>query len=279
MFNRNHTYNILFLVEATNVDAVSRLNLENVNSDRLLIHNAETGPICKKRKAHSSKIRRTSSASSRGEVVPGIKEKYPVSNEEVLQFISKKKTIAYLQKIFNEEVKSERHNIVKNMFMSGNIDFSMRSKIYQLDKADFLEDDHKIDKQLFQAMSELLDTMNLSRLRGMIEDPDKSLIYLKTFNKEQYIWLVLIPETIVRYLEVKNRWSKCVAEKFYLDGESRVTDSELKDFDRELEEDAARLQRKSLEDAYASSEEEEGFDRYEERHMELPDVSLTNYNL
>lgn len=279
MFNRNHNYNILFLVEATNVDAISRLNLENTNSERLLIHNAETGPICKKRKTHSSKIRGTSSASSRGEVEPEFKQKYPVSNEEILQFISKEKTIAYLQKIFNGEVKSERHNIVRNMFMSGNIDFSMRSKIYQLDRADFLEDDHEIDKQLFQAMSELLDTMNLSRVPSMIVDPDKSLIYQRIFNKEQYIWFVLIPETIVRYLQVKNCWSKSVAEKFYLDGESRVTDSELKDFDRELEEDVARLQRKSLEDAYASSEEEEGFDRYEERHMELPDVSLTNYNL
>ena len=245
MFNRNHNHIILFLVEATNVDAVSRLNLENVNSDRLLIHNAETGPICKKRKAHSSKIRRTSSASSRGEVVPGIKDKYPVSNEEVLQFISKKKTIAYLQKIFNEEVKSERHNIVRNMFMSGNLDFSMRSKIYQLDRADFLEDDHKIDKQLFQIMSQLLDTMNLSRIPEMMGHPKDSLDYQRTFNKGQYIWFVLIPEAIIRYLQVKNGWCKSVAEKFYLDGVPRVTDKQLKEFDEELEEDATRLQRKS----------------------------------
>ena len=63
----------------------------------------------------------TNSASNRGEVVLEIKQKYPVSNEEVLQFLTEKKTIAYLQKIFNEEVKSERRNMVKNRFRSGNL--------------------------------------------------------------------------------------------------------------------------------------------------------------
>ena len=85
---------------------------------------------------------------------------------------------------------------------------------------------------------------------------------------------MLIPEAIIRYLQVKIGWSKSVAEKFYLDGVSRVTDKQLKEFDQELEEDAARLQRKSIQDTYSSSEEEKGFDEYEARQMELPDISL-----
>ena len=192
----------------------------------------------------------------------------------MLQFLTEKKTRAYLRSIVNGEVKSERHNIVWNMFLSGKLDFSMRSKIYQLDRADFLEDDHKIDKQLFQVMSQLLDTMNLSRILEMMGDTKDSLDYQRTFNKGQYIWSVLIPEAIIRYLQVKNGWSKSVAEKFYLDGVSRVTDKQLKEFDQELEEDAARLQRKSIQDTYSSSEEEKGFDEYEARQMELPDISL-----
>ena len=141
--------------------------------------------------------------------------------------------------------------------MSGNIDFSMRSKIYQLNKADFLEDDHKIDKQLFQVMSQLLDTMNLFIIPEMMVHPKDRLDYQRTFNKGQYIWFVLIPEAIIRYLQVTNGWSKSVGEKFYLDGVSRVTDMQLKEFDEELEEDATRLERKSIEDAYASSKEEQ----------------------
>ena len=199
---------------------------------------------------------------------------YPVSNKEVLQFLTEKKTRAYLRSIVNGEVKSERHNIVWNMFLSGKLDFSMRSKIYQLDRADILEDDHKIDKQLFQVMSQLLDTMNLSRILEMMGDTKDSLDYQRTFNKGQYIWSVLIPEAIIRYLQVKKGWSKSVAEKFYLDGVSRVTDKQLKEFDQELEEDAARIQRKSIQDTYSSSEEEKGFDEYEARQMELPDISL-----
>ena len=163
----------------------------------------------------------------------------------MLQFLTEKKTRAYLRSIINGEVKSQRHNIVWNMFLSGKLDFSRRSKIYHLDRADFLEDDHKIDKQLFQIMSQLLDTMNLSRIPEMMGHPKEALDYQRTFHKGQYIWFVLIPEAIIRYLQVKNGWCKSDAEKFYLDGVSRVTDKQLKEFDEELEEDATQLQRKS----------------------------------
>ena len=62
-------------------------------------------------------------------------------------------------------------------------------------------------------------------------------------------------------------------EKFYLDGESRVTDEELKEFDEELEEDARRYQRQKLEDSYYSSEEDEWLDEHEDVDMDLPNIS------
>ena len=45
----------------------------------------------------------------------------------------------------------------------------------------------------------------------------------------------MVPEVIIKYLQEKNKWDKQTAEKFYLDGESRVTEQELREFDEELE--------------------------------------------
>ena len=58
------------------------------------------------------------------------RHKYPVSNGEILNFLTKKQTLSYLNRILNEKVKSQRHDIVCNMFRSGKLDFSMRSKSF-----------------------------------------------------------------------------------------------------------------------------------------------------
>lgn len=201
------------------------------------------------------------------------RHKYPVSNGEILNFLTKKQTLSYLNRILNEKVKSQRHDIVCNMFRSGKLDFSMRSKIFQLTRADFLENDHKIDNQLLKTMSKVLEGVNLPKIPGMLAKPADSLVYQGPDNRNNYIWHVLVPEAIIKYLQEKNGWDKCKAEKFYLDGESRVTDEELKEFDEELEEDARRYQRQKLEDSYDSSEEDEWLDEHEDVDMDLPNIS------
>ena len=90
------------------------------------------------------------------------RHKYPVSNGEILKFLTKKQTLSYLKRILNEKVKSQRHDIVCNMFRSGKLDFSMRSKIFQLTRADFLENDHKIDSQLLKTMSKAVSYTHLT---------------------------------------------------------------------------------------------------------------------
>lgn len=83
------------------------------------------------------------------------RHKYPVSNGEILKFLTRKQTLSYLKRILNEKVKSQRHDIVCNIFRSGKTDFSISSKIFQLTRADFLENDHKIDRQLLKTLSKV----------------------------------------------------------------------------------------------------------------------------
>ena len=118
-----------------------------------------------------------------------------------------------------------------------------------------------------------MEGINVPKIPGMLAKPADSLVYQGPDNRNNYIWHVLVPEAIIKYLQEKNGWDKCKAEKFYLDGESRVTDEELKEFDEELEEDARRYQRQKLEDSYDSSEEDEWLDEHEDVDMDLPNIS------
>ena len=62
----------------------------------------------------------------------------------------------------------------------------------------------------------------------------------------------------MKYLQDKNRWDKDTAEMFYLDGESRVTNYELEQFDQELDDDAKREKERKLRERYDSEESENG---------------------
>ena len=185
------------------------------------------------------------------------RRKYPVSNGEILKFFSQKRTSLYLENICKGEIQSERHNIVCNMFRSGKLDFGIHSKIFHLAQVQFLEDDQKIDHQLFEKMNRVLKKVNLSQIPGMSAHMNDSYDSLSNQYRQKYIYHVLVPEGIVKYLQHKNGWDKPIAENYFLDGESRVSNLELKEFDEELDEDARREKERICKEQYDTTDEEE----------------------
>ena len=201
------------------------------------------------------------------------RKKYPVSNGEILKFLTKKKTVSYLKSIFNEKIASERHNIVCQMFKTGKLDFGIFSPITKLSQAQFLEDDKKIDSQLSEIIGPILNGLNLSRVHGMSRSEDKLLDNQAKNYRDKYIYHVMVPEAIVKYIQTKNRWDKERAEQFYQDGESRVTNDELQEFDQELEEDAKRERERKAKEQYDTSDDSNDcFSFDNDEHLELPNI-------
>ena len=84
----------------------------------------------------------------------------------------------------------------------------------------------------------------------------------------------------MKYLQDKNGWDKKTAEIFYLDGESRVTNYELQQFDQELDEDAKREKERKLRERYDSEESEDGTSsNYDDDSLilELPNIEPENH--
>ena len=69
------------------------------------------------------------------------RKKYPVSNGEILRFLSLKKEQSRLKKIFDGEISSERHDILRQMFKTGKLNFGIYAPITRLAQIDFLADD------------------------------------------------------------------------------------------------------------------------------------------
>jgi len=190
-----------------------------------------------------------------------------------LKFLAKKKTASYLKSIFNEKIASERHNIVSQMFKTGKLDFGIFSPITKLSQVQFLEDDKKIDCQLSEIIGSILNELNLSRVHGMSRSEDKLLDNQAKNYRDKYIYHVMVPEAIVKYIQTKNRWDKERAEQFYQDGESRVTNDELQEFDQELEEDAKRERERKAKEQYDTSDDSNDcFSFDNDEHLELPNI-------
>ena len=183
--------------------------------------------------------------------------KYPVSNGEFVKYLSEEETSVFLTSILKGEIKSERHDIVSKMFRSGKLDFGIHSEIFHLAGSTFLEDDGKIDAQLSEAMNRILEAVDLSHMHGMSKRPNDTINSLSHQYSHQYIFHVLVPEGIVQYLQYKNSWDKKTAETFYQDGESRISELELQEFDEELDEDAKRKRSRMLQEQYDTSDESE----------------------
>ena len=173
-------------------------------------------------KRKSGKEPRSESTSTKKKLTLEHRRKYPVSNGEILKFLSQEETALYLEQIFNEEIPSERHNIVCKMFRSGKLDFSIHSKIFHLAQVQFLEDDQTIDSLLPAVMNRIFERVDVSRVPGMVKRDNDSFDSIADHYRHKYIFHVLVPEGIVKYLQEKNGWDKNTAEKFYLDGESTL---------------------------------------------------------
>ena len=263
-------------LRAAGTDKRFKSNLRTKQSIKLNQPSSE--PVCNRRKKG-----RTSALDIKSKYFPvqetlsiDNRRKYPVSNEEIINFLLQEETTLYLEKIFNEEIPSERHDIVCKMFRSGKLDFGIHSKIFNLAQMQFLEDDHRIDLLLYDIMNRLFDRVDVSRVPGLIKGDKDAFDSQANHFRHKYIFHVLVPEGIVKYLQEKKEWDKQTAERFYLDGESRVTNLELKEFDEELAEYAKRERERKLRDTYEISEEESedemGVDSDNERNLELPNL-------
>ena len=208
------------------------------------------------------------------EETPDHHKKFPVSNEEILRFLGRRSTQSYLKKIFEEKIPSERHRILRQMFESGKLNFSIYSPIVKLSQIDFLENDNKIDQQLPEILEPVLKSWNFSHMPTMACGKSELPNSQPKDYRLKYIYNVMVPESIVKYLQITNRWDKARAEKFFQDGESRVTNDELEEFDKELEEDARREKERMLKEQYDPTDEsdsEGSFDVYEES-FDLPNI-------
>ena len=95
------------------------------------------------------------------------RQQYPVSNAEILNFLSSEEAALYLEKVFNKEVQSDRHDIVCKMFRSGKLDFGIHSKIFHLSQVQFLEDDQRIDSKLSDVVSRLFKRIDILQVPEM----------------------------------------------------------------------------------------------------------------
>ena len=200
--------------------------------------------------------------------------KYPVSNGEILKYLDKEETSSYLKSILEGKIKSERHDIVREMFRTGKLDFGIQSKIFHLTQPQFLYDDKKIDLQLSETMNRILDAVDLSHMYEMAKRPTDTINSLSHQYSHHYIYHVLVPEAILKYLQYKNGWDKERAESFFQDGESRITDLELQEFEDELDEDVKRKRDRMLQEQYDTSDEsdEEMYMNYKENDNEIHEL-------
>lgn len=202
------------------------------------------------------------------------RKKYPVSNGEILRFLSLKKEQSRLKKIFDGEISSERHDILRQMFKTGKLNFGIYAPITRLAQIDFLEDDKKIDSKLFNLLEPILKQWDLSSVPEMAFSKDELPYSQSKSYRQKYIHNVMVPESIVRYLQRKNGWDKTKAENFFQDGESRVTQNELNDLDKELEIDAKREKERKLQEQSDDSNDSENDLSYDldEEFLELPNI-------
>jgi len=208
------------------------------------------------------------------EETPDHHKKFPVSNAEILRFLGKRSTKSYLKKIFEEKIPSERHRILRQMFESGKLNFSIYSPIVKLSQIDFLENDNKIDQQLPEILEPVLKSWNFSHMPTLAYGESELPNSQSKEYRLKYIYNVMVPESIVKYLQVTRRWDKEKAEKFFQDGESRVTNDELEDFDKELEEDARRESERRLKEQFDPTDEsdsEVSFD-VDDESFDLPNI-------
>lgn len=184
-------------------------------------------------------------------------KKYPISNQEIVKYFSKKKTWRYLTQIYNGEIPSERHNIVSTMFESRKLDFGIHSRISRLSAADFLEDDQKIDSELWSILSKIFDELDTTKVSGVAFIEEEPYAMRKVLEmRQKYIFYVFVPEGIIKYLQNKFRWTWHKANEFFLDGESRITKEDLEDFDKEILDDMKKEAERKRKQIYESSDED-----------------------
>ena len=222
----------------------------------------------------------TNETNSLEKLASDLKKKYPVSNDEILRFLKLRSTQLYLKKIFQEEIKSERHNILRQMFKTGKLNFGIYAPITRLSQIDFLENDNRIDQQLSDILEPILKTWECSHIPSMAISNDEFLHSQAKLYRQKYIFNVMVPESIVKYLQIKNRWDQKRAETFFQDGESRVTNIELEEFDKELEEDAKREKERKIKFQWYETEESDNDTSFDSDNelLDLPNIEECDIN-
>ena len=210
------------------------------------------------------------------------RKKYPVSNPDILKFFEREDTKQYLKDIYDGVIPSERHDIVCSMFAKERWDAGIYTKIFRLASAQFLEDDGKIDKQLWNIVSKMFERVDLNRIRGFTYSTDFYEIAQVESDMYKYVFYVFVPEGIVKYIQDINNWDRDQAEFYYVNVESRVSQEELVDFDKEIALDQVREQERLQKEKEDAENERLKADEISKNNdmqdFDLPDLDLDERN-
>ena len=206
------------------------------------------------------------------------RKKYPVSNPDILKFFEREDTKQYLKDIYDGVIPSERHDIVCSMFAKERWDAGIYTKIFRLASAQFLEDDGKIDKQLWNIVSKMFERVDLNRIRGFTYSTDFYEMAQVESDMYKYVFYVFVPEGIVKYIQDINNWDRDQAEFYYVNVESRVSQEELDDFDEEIALDQVREQERLQKEKEDAENEKLKADEISKNNdmqdFDLPDLDL-----
>jgi len=212
--------------------------------------------------------------------------KHPLSNREIVDYFLLRETKSYLRKIYNNVIPSERHNIVCSMFESKKLDFGIYSRIFRLASAQFLEDDHKIDTQLWDILSKMFDTLDTKKIPELAfneKEKDKYAMRQVLNMRHQYIFHVFVPEGIIRCLQEKYNWTWIEANDFFIDADSRITKKELEDFDEEINDEIKKeteRKRRALYDSHDDESDEHSKEQsFEQKLSSLMKDDIRRYEL
>lgn len=202
---------------------------------------------------------------------------FTASNEDILNFFQSKRTQDYLENIFNGSIRSERHDIVCSMLTIGRWNSNVHTKISRLASAQFLEDDEKIDLDLWKIVSQIFERVDFSRIRPYKYNQERYEMGAVENDKYNYSFYVLIPEGIVKFIQESNGCNKEKAEDFFVNLECWVSQEQLNDFEEELALDQLREREKEklkIEDSKRENALENSTEYSNDLKFELPDIDI-----
>jgi len=141
-------------------------------------------------------------------------------NEGVVAFFQTDVAVAHLKNVMSGIVSSQRHDL---MTRTGHYSLGIKSSLFYLSNANFLDDDDLItDNRLLAVVGENVFEPSLAALK--VNGALASMSDLRQSFKRDYIWHCLIPEGIILYLQENGKNGTDTyesAEHFFLNMDQR----------------------------------------------------------